>query len=97
MGNYYNTTGEEGEQLEVFKTKAKSQSEIIMKFLSSQPMVEYGASQLLRLAFNSSVPITSIRRSISDLVKENKLFYTGGVREGLFGRNENLVKFRHLQ
>ena len=81
-------------QLEVFEKKAKTQSEMIMRFLSSQPMVEYGASQLLRLAFNGSIPITSVRRSISDLVKENKLFYTGGVRKGLFGRNENLVKFR---
>ena len=94
MGNYHNTTGESGMQLEVFEKKAKTQSEMIMRFLSSQPMVEYGASQLLRLAFNGSIPITSVRRSISDLVKENKLFYTGGVREGLFGRNENLVKFR---
>lgn len=94
MGNYHNTTGECGIQLEVFEKKAKTQSEIIMKFLSSQPLIEYGASQLLRLVFNGSIPITSVRRSISDLVKENKLIYTGGTREGMFGRNENLIKFK---
>ena len=96
MKEYYNTTGESGVQLEIFKKKAKTQSEMIMKFLSSQPLVEYGASQLLKLVFKNSVPITSVRRSISNLVNDNKLIYTGGTREGLFGRNENLIKFKAL-
>ena len=96
MKEYYNTTGESGVQLEIFKKKAKTQSEMIMKFLSSQPLVEYGASQLLKLVFKNSVPITSVRRSITNLVNDNKLIYTGGTREGLFGRNENLIKFKAL-
>ena len=96
MKEYYNTTGESGVQLEIFKNKAKTQSEMIMKFLSSQPLVEYGASQLLKLVFKNSVPITSVRRSITNLVNDNKLIYTGGTREGLFGRNENLIKFKAL-
>tara|TARA_B110000037_G_C16812202_1_gene380155 strand:+ start:212 stop:499 length:288 start_codon:yes stop_codon:yes gene_type:complete len=94
MGNYYNTTGESGIQLEVFEKKSKTQSEIIMKFLSSKPSAEYGASQLLSVVFKDTIPITSVRRSISNLVKENKLIYTGGTREGMFGRNENLIKFK---
>ena len=96
MKEYYNTTGESGVQLEIFKKKAKTQSEMIMKFLSLQPLVEYGASQLLKLVFKNSVPITSVRRSITNLVNDNKLIYTGGTREGLFGRNENLIKFKAL-
>jgi hypothetical protein len=94
MKEYYNTTNESAEQLEMFESKAKTQSEMIMKFLSSKPSAEYGASRLLSIVFNESIPITSVRRSISNLVKENKLIYTGGTREGLFGRNENLIKFK---
>ena len=94
MKEYYNTTNESAEQLEMFESKAKTQSEMIMKFLSSKPSAEYGASRLLSIVFNESIPITSVRRSISNLVKENKLIYTGGTREGMFGRNENLIKFK---
>ena len=94
MKEYYNTTNESAEQLEMFESKAKTQSEIIMKFLSSKPSAEYGASQLLSIVFKDTIPITSVRRSISNLVKENKLIYTGGTREGMFGRNENLIKFK---
>ena len=94
MKEYYITTNESAEQLEMFESKAKTQSEMIMKFLSSKPSAEYGASRLLSIVFNESIPITSVRRSISNLVKENKLIYTGGTREGLFGRNENLIKFK---
>ena len=94
MKEYYNTTNESTEQLEMFESKAKTQSEIIMEFLATQPSIEYGSSQLLRLVFKDTIPITSVRRSISDLVKENKLIYTGGTREGMFGRNENLIKFK---
>ena len=96
MKEYYNTTGESGVQLEIFKKKAKTQSEMIMKFLSLQPLVEYGASQLLKLVFKNSVPITSVRRSITNLVNDNKLIYTGGTREGLFGRNEKLIKWKRI-
>ena len=94
MKEYYITTNESAEQLEMFESKAKTQSEIIMKFLSSKPSAEYGASQLLSIVFKDTIPITSVRRSISNLVKENKLIYTGGTREGMFGRNENLIKFK---
>ena len=94
MKEYYNTTNESAEQLEMFESKAKTQSEIIMKFLSSKPSADYGASQLLSIVFKDTIPITSVRRSISNLVKENKLIYTGGTREGMFGRNENLIKFK---
>lgn len=96
MKEYYNTTKELGTQLEVFETKAKSQSEKIMDFLITQPSVEYGASQLLRLVFKDTVPITSVRRSISNLVKQNRLIYTGRTREGNFGRNENLIIIKLL-
>tara|TARA_B110000483_G_C17733867_1_gene365799 strand:+ start:243 stop:533 length:291 start_codon:yes stop_codon:yes gene_type:complete len=96
MKEYYNTTNESAEQLEMFESKAKTQSEIIMKFLSSKPSAEYGASQLLSIVFKDTIPITSVRRSISNLVRQNKLIYSGGTRQGLFGRNENLIKIKLL-
>ena len=96
MKNYYNTTNESGQQLKTFETKAKTQNEKIMEFLSYQKSIEYGASQLLRLVFNGTIPITSVRRSITNLVAENRLRYTGDTRMGSFGRQEKLIIINEL-
>ena len=96
MENYYNTTNESGKQLEAFETKAKTQNEKIMEFLSGQKAIEYGASQLLKIVFNGTIPLTSVRRSITNLVAENRLRYTGDTRMGSFGRQEKLIIVNEL-
>ena len=91
MKNYYNTTNESGQQLKTFETKAKTQNEKIMEFLSDQKSIEYGASQLLRLVFNGTIPITSVRRSITNLVAENRLRYTGDTRHERYRRSDERI------
>jgi hypothetical protein len=92
--NYYNTTNESGEQLEVFKKKAQTQSDKILEFFKDQPAVEYGASSIHLALFGHDTPITSVRRSITDLVKDGKLEYSGRLRMGNYKRNEKLIKLK---
>ena len=91
---YYNTTKEQGEQLAIFKKRAKTQDVKILEFFQDNPMVEFGASQVWNALFYNSVPITSVRRSVTNLVQDNKLEYTGRKRKGVFGRNESLIRLK---
>jgi hypothetical protein len=91
---YYNTTKEKGEQLTIFKKRAKKQDDKILEFFQDNPMVEFGASQVWNALFYNSVPITSVRRSVTNLVQDNKLEYTGRKRKGVFGRNESLIRLK---
>ena len=91
---YYNTTKEQGEQLAIFKSKTKKQDDKILDFFKDNPMVEFGASQVWNALFYNSVPITSVRRSVTNLVQDNKLEYTGRKRKGVFGRNESLIRLK---
>ena len=92
--SYYNTTQEQGEQLAIFKKRAKKQDDKILEFFQDNPMVEFGASQVWNALFYNSVPITSVRRSVTNLVQDNKLEYTGRKRKGVFGRNESLIRLK---
>ena len=91
---YYNTTQEQGKQLKIFQSKTKSQDEKILEFFKDNPMVEFGASQVWNALFFNSAPITSVRRSITNLIEEGKLEYTGRKRKGIFGRNESLIRLK---
>ena len=91
---YYNSTKEQGEQLAIFKKQAKKQDDKVLDFFKENPRVEFGASQVWNALFFNSSPITSVRRSITDLVQENKLEYTGRKRKGMFGRNESLIRLK---
>ena len=91
---YYNTTNESAQQLEVFKKKTKTQTDKILEFFREQPAVEYGASRVHLALFGNNTPMTSTRRSISNLVKDEKLEYSGRMRLGNYGRNEKLIKLK---
>lgn len=84
MQNYFNTTKESGNQLELFVKKAKSQDKEVMRLM--QKYSKASASQLIK--YFKNVPITSIRRSLSTLSKKGKLVKTDDKVVGNYGRNE---------
>lgn len=85
---YYNTTGEKGEQLGLFSDKAKSQDERIKLWFQNQPRVNYSPSQVWRLLFKDNIPLTSVRRSMTNLTREGVLCQTEEKRIGVYGRPE---------
>jgi hypothetical protein len=74
--SYFNTTHETGQTLVDAKAKAKTQDELIMDFFKGgAKFTPWGVySQLLSFGrISNNVPITSIRRSISNLCSSGYL------------------------
>ena len=108
---FYNTNSEVGQELRTSKEKAKIQENRILSFfqtsLSKSFTPEESWNAIWPINDRSKPPITSVRRAISDLGntkndpnKKAKLYKTGEMRMGLYGKpvhcwkavNPNLVK-----
>ena len=92
---FYNTNNEKGETLKESKKKAKSQDEMVLEFLRSHDQLGVTPERTLRhfkimesLSENRwhNTPITSIRRSFSNLKKKGLIYKTGQTIEGDFGK-----------
>lgn len=89
---YYNTTNESGSQLDLYTQSAKTQDERVMALYYT--FIEAGPSQIWK-AYNrvyKDVPLTSIRRSITNLKNEGKLIETEHKALGSYGRPEYVLK-----
>jgi len=86
--SFYNTTHEKGETLEVFHRKADRQD---MKVLNAFSIfLKLSPEECWKLFYfqEKGVPLTSIRRSITNLTKAGKLVKTNEKRIGIYGRPE---------
>jgi hypothetical protein len=85
--HYHNTTGAIGSLLEEYEAKAKSQDELIIALFKNRnhPL----SPSDIYVILGERIPITSIRRSISNLTRDgflDKLQYNKVI--GLYGRVE---------
>lgn len=87
---FYNTTQEQGTELNDYQLKGLKQEDAIKELFSIYPkLTPTGAwSRYIALTGKNNTPLTSIRRCISDLTKDGYLVQTGEKSEGLYGRNE---------
>lgn len=92
MHSYHNTTESSGPVLDKYETKAKSQEEILFEYFMG-PYRRRGvrilmtpSAALLRV-FDDRVPITSVRRALSNLTRDGKL-QKAGQAMGRYGRPE---------
>jgi len=84
--SFFNTTGQVGQQLEQSKETAKTQQEIIEQLYKRQRR-PLSASQVLNI-LNLNCPITSIRRSITNLKNAGILEKTENKINGMYGKPE---------
>ena len=93
--SYHNTNNEKGATLEESKKKAKSQDEMVLDFVRSLDQLGVTPERCLRhfqimepLSESRwhNTPITSIRRSFSNLKKRGLIYKTGQTIEGDFGK-----------
>jgi hypothetical protein len=70
---YYNTTSIEGEQLKQRRIRAGSQNDAILSYFKRNPGYIYSPDEIHKVMNLPLVPITSIRRAMSDL-SNPKLF-----------------------
>ena len=87
MDHYHNTTNET-DKLDQYEQKAKTQDEKIFEYF--KPFSLFSASYLFKMEIIGSAPLTSVRRSLTNLSKAGKLIKCEDQVKGMYGRNEHL-------
>ena len=85
MERYHNTTGMEGEQLRKREIKTGTQNWKILCFFRLRPSMSFTPYDVWRGMRNPDVPVTSIRRGMTDLTALGYIRKTDEKREGQYG------------
>ena len=102
---FYNTNNEIGTELKKSQEKTKSQDELVLLFFKNHDQLGVTPERVLRhfqilepLSSDkwAKTPITSIRRSFSNLHKKGLIYKTGQTIEGDFGKQINIWKLCKL-
>lgn len=91
---FYNTTSETEPELSDYRGKTTCQDAAIIRYferLNGNPASPF---QVWTALFNDQTPITSIRRSITNLTEEGILEKTELKCKGVFGRPEHLWRLQ---
>lgn len=91
--SYYNTTSESGKQLRQNIRQALRQDDKVLEFFKFHPDNEFTPFEVAQAVFDEHTPITSVRRSITNLTKKGILEETTIKREGIHGRANICWKF----
>ena len=84
--HYHNTTDSNNPDLGTYENKARSQEELILDWFNQGRAAT--PSMVCRIVFRNRVPLTSVRRALSNLTKQFKLEKSDIQREGQYGRPE---------
>lgn len=92
---YFNTTHQAGKELLDFRAAGKAQDEIVLDYFQRNAAFRTNltASEVYDLLIDARLlsrktPLTSIRRSMTCLMRNNRLVKTTTQRKGPFGRPE---------
>lgn len=86
--SHHNTTDERGKLLDELEDKARTQEELILGYFEKYYYVKMSPSQVQRNLGLERVPITSIRRAITNLTDKGFLRKTSKKVMGMYGRKE---------
>lgn len=84
-GSFYNTTGESGAQLEQYRGKAGAQELEVWRWFKDRPGKHFSPWEV-QAACLPGVPITSVRRAITNLQQKGKLEKTPFKKSGPYHR-----------
>lgn len=90
---FYNTIKLSGADLQLARDNSKSQEDFIKFIFKNQPDLEITPSQMLEL-FGKNIPLTSVRRALTNLTNENFLEKTEIMTEGLYGKPEHIWRLK---
>jgi len=79
VGNYYNTTQENGEQLEMYRTKTLKQDQLVLKVFEGFGRLTPSEAYECMI---TRAPLTSIRRAITNLTRCGRLCKTNEKKVG---------------
>ena len=86
---FFNTVNAVGEKLSTYEAKASSQEAVILAHMRQHPGRMFTPSELHAKLFDHLVPITSIRRSVTNLSKAGHLKKTDIRVTGPYGMPEH--------
>ena len=87
---YHNTTDSFGDELASYEHLARAQDDRIYEYFTARPYAEKTPSQIHRDLFCERVPLTSVRRAMTNLTKRGLLEKTTNQKTGPYGRPEYL-------
>lgn len=89
--SYYNTTKETSKELAISKVKAYTQEECIMDIFFDRGSIKMTPSEVCYIFCEEykDVPLTSIRRAMTNLTNRQQLVKTDIMREGEYGKPEH--------
>ena len=91
---YYNTNSLSGEDLLAADNTAMKQEDRIYEFFRANDDMLMTPSEVGKELFRyTSVPLTSVRRAISNLTKQGVLTKTEVTKDGLYGKPEYCWEF----
>lgn len=90
--NFYNTTQESGQTLLRFRSQAKAQTERVIDYYRNRTGQLIGPSEAWRATGleAENVPLTNVRRAITDATKAGVLVRTKNKTIGAYGHPETL-------
>tara|TARA_R100000458_G_scaffold23658_1_gene21195 strand:+ start:5508 stop:5792 length:285 start_codon:yes stop_codon:yes gene_type:complete len=85
--SYYNTNNETGGTLSISWDKTSKQKKLIYDiFAEFYTLAPHQVKELLKLRYDVSYPLTSVRRAITDLTAESLLVKTDVMIDGNYGK-----------
>lgn len=91
---YFSTTNAQGSNLREYKARSSSQDLCVLEYFKRHPGEVFSPEDAHKALFSDSVPLTSVRRSFSNLEKEFFIEKTGQMKEGIYGRPVNTWRLR---
>jgi Fe2+ or Zn2+ uptake regulation protein len=98
MADFYNTIALTGQHFTGAKGRAKAQQAKILDFFNRNPKGRYGPFDVLSLVFSDvNTPITSVRRSMTNLTEAGFLTKLNEKKVGIYGQENHLWELKKGQ
>jgi len=92
---YHVTTNLTDAQRDLFTEAAAKQEDRVLAFFHANPAQAFGPSDVWKALFNESVPLTSVRRCVTELATAGHLVkINNATKQGVFGRPEHLWRIK---
>ena len=91
---YHNTNRETGDTLTRSRLQACSQEHAILSLFIRRPAQCLSPDDVSRILFADKVPITSVRRAITELTKDGVLIKTRHMKTGRYGKQTHTWMLR---
>jgi len=93
MKDFYKTVQMDRKELSERKEKAKSQQETVLNFFKKHPGSYFTPFEIWDYVFEKRCPVTSVRRSMTNLEKAGYLIKTKEYKEGDYGMKNHTWRF----